>query len=170
MADGFLGEIRLFSFNFAPEGWARCNGQLLPIPEYAALFQLIGTTYGGDGENTFALPDLQGRLPMHVGDGIVLAQSGGELTHTLTAAEMPGHTHQASMQASPSQIGVGPSPSVVLGQTSGGPLYSSNGSQTTMSESAISVTGATQPHENRMPFLVLNFCIALTGQYPPIVS
>jgi microcystin-dependent protein len=170
MSDWFLGEIRLFSFGFMPQGWAACNGQLLPIAEYAALFQLIGTTYGGDGQNTFALPDLQGRLPMNVGGDMVQGQSGGELTHTLTVAEMPTHSHQLSVSENVAAIGTEPGPSVVLARSNGGSLYSGTIALVNMSESAISASGASEPHENRMPYLVLNFCIALTGLYPPITS
>jgi microcystin-dependent protein len=170
MSDGFLGEIRLFAFGFAPEGWARCDGQLLPIVQNQALFTLVGTTYGGDGQSTFALPNLQGRLPVHVGGSMKVGQSGGELTHALTTAEMPGHRHQLMASMSVAVSGAVPGPTVVLARSNGGPLYSSTVSLVPMSGAAIAVSGASEAHENRMPYLTLSFCIALTGLYPPFTS
>jgi microcystin-dependent protein len=170
MSDWFLGEIRLFSFGFQPQNWAACNGQLLPIAQYPALFQLIGTTYGGDGQTTFALPNLQGRLPVQAGGNMVQGQTGGELTHTLTVAEMPTHTHQLSVSGNVAVTGTEPGPSVALARSSGGSLYSGTIALVNMSESAISVSGASEPHENRMPYLVLNFCIALSGQFPNVTG
>lgn len=159
----FLSQIQIFSFNFPPKGWALCNGQLLPINQNQALFSLLGTTYGGDGRVNFALPNLQGRVPMHVGGGLTLGQQGGEQAHTLSLAEMPAHTHQAVASAG------GPTASLPTNN-----FWASNtgfapyGSTTdlAMSPSAISPVGGGQAHLNMSPFLTLNFCIALQGIFP----
>ncbi len=170
MSDPFVAEIRMFGGNFAPRGWAQCNGQLLPLSQNTALFSLLGTFYGGDGKSTFALPNLQGRLPIHVGGSIKLGQSGGELTHALTTTEMPGHGHQLMASTSIAVTGAVPGPTVVLARSNVGPLYSSTVSLVPMSGAAIAASGASEPHENRMPYLTLSFCIALTGLYPPFTS
>jgi microcystin-dependent protein len=164
MAEPFLSEIRIFSFNFAPKGWAMCNGQLLPINQNQALFSLLGTTYGGNGQTTFALPNLKGRAQVHTGQGHTLGESAGEAAHTLTISEMPAHTHAAS--ASP-QTGndVVPTSHVLaspLNQTYRAP----DNTLTPLDAGTIGNTGGSQPHENRQPFLILNFCIALQGIFP----
>lgn len=162
MSDPFLGEIRIFSFGFAPKGWAQCNGALLPISQNQALFSILGTTYGGDGRTTFALPNLQGRVPLHSGNGISLGESAGEQAHTLGITELPGHTHMpvgSSSTASSSN----PSGNLWGGLSSGGYSPTPN---TTMNASSILETGGSQPHDNMSHYLVLNFCIALQGIFP----
>ncbi|HEX2684206.1 MAG TPA: tail fiber protein [Ferruginibacter sp.] len=163
LVDPFLSEIRIFSFNFAPQGWAMCNGQLLPINQNQALFSLLGTTYGGNGQTNFALPDLRGRVPMHEGAGFSLGQRGGEEAHTISIGEMPAHTHAVSGSAdSPTSA------------TAAGNFFASNTSFTpysntvevAMSPSCVGNAGGSQPHENRSPFLTLNCCIALQGIFP----
>jgi microcystin-dependent protein len=162
--DPFLGEIKIISFTFAPRGWAFCNGQLMPISQNQLLFDLLGTTYGGDGQTTFALPDLQGRTPFNVGSSFVLGQKGGEETHTLTIPEMPGHTHAAvASSAAADQT----SPAGGLWANGGISTYSStNQPQITMSGLAVGAAGESQPHQNLSPYLVLNFVISLEGTLP----
>lgn len=162
MAEPFLGEIRLFSFNFAPKYWALCNGQLLPRNQNQPLFSLLGTMYGGNGQTDFALPDLRGRVPLHVGNGFAQGQRGGEETHTLTTNELAQHTHTPQGNA-----GTSGAPTAV-GNT-WGPQEANPYSTTTnigMNPSAIGSAGSGQPHENRSPYLTLNFCIALVGIFP----
>jgi microcystin-dependent protein len=161
MAEPFLAEIRLMSFVFAPRGWAQCNGQLLSINQNQALFSLLGTTFGGNGQTTFALPDLRGRLPMHVGAGHTLGEAGGEQSHTVSIGELPVHTHMAN--ATPSATEADPT----------GASWASPGKQAfglpanaAMAQQSISNTGGSQAHENLSPFLTLNFCIALQGIFP----
>jgi microcystin-dependent protein len=162
MSEPFLGEIRVFSFNFAPRGWALCNGQLLPINQNQALFSILGTTYGGDGRTTFALPNLQGRTPIHFGGGFVLGQNGGEESHTLSLSEMPTHTHGGlgSGNAADQQT---PAGSVWAVTPSNAYSSNLNGS---MSAAAVGPVGGSQPHQNLSPYSVLNFCIALQGIFP----
>ena len=162
MSDPFLGEIRMVSFNFPPKGWALCNGQLLAINQNQALFSLLGTTYGGNGIQTFALPNLQGRVPIHVGNGILLGQNGGTASHTLIVAEMPSHTHavQAS-SADANQV----SPAGNLWANGNVPAYSGTAGATMNPQSA-SAVGGSQPHDNMSPYRVLNFIIALQGIFP----
>ena len=163
MSEPFLSEIRLMSFGFAPKGWALCNGQLLPINQNQALFSLLGTTYGGNGQTTFALPNLQGRTPIHASSGHTLGESGGEQNHTLTIPELPQHTH--SLQASNAQGD----------QRGGGNAFLANGGSdiyvqpqnlTAMNPGTVGNVGGSQPHTNMQPFLTLNFCIALQGIFP----
>lgn len=166
MSEPFLGEIRTFGGNFAPTGWAPCDGRLLPIQQYTALFSLLGTTYGGDGKVTFALPDLQGRAPMHWGDGPGLTprrigESAGSATVTLLQTEMPAHTHAGGASLS-SSSSLSPSGNV-LGDAA---LYAAPPFTTMMSPMAVGVTGGSQPHENRMPYLGVTFIIALQGIFP----
>jgi microcystin-dependent protein len=163
MSEPFLGEVRIFSFGFAPKGWALCNGQLLPINQNQALFSILGTTYGGDGRTTFALPNLMGRTPMHVDGNFPLGASGGEVAHTLLIGEMASHTHAAVGSGNPADQ-VSPQASVwaVAPQNS----YNTATDGTQMNVASIGTTGATQPHDNMSPFLVLNFCIALQGIFP----
>jgi microcystin-dependent protein len=163
VAEPFLSEIRLMSFDFAPKGWAMCNGQLLPINQNQALFALLGTTYGGNGQTTFALPDLRGRVPMHVGDGHTLGEQGGEQAHTLTIPELPAHRH--GVNASSSATGGTSSPNGnYLG--GGNNVYGTGGPRTTMLPGTVTSTGGSQAHLNMQPFLSLTFCIALQGIFP----
>lgn len=169
MAQPYVGEIRMFAGNFAPVGWAFCDGQLLPISENETLFQLIGTTYGGDGESTFALPNLQSRVPMHMGtgpDGVTyqLAEMAGVESVTLSMQQIPHHTH--SLLASTDQgNSLNPADNVICDSL--GPLpYIEDAPGTPMSASAISVVGGSQPHENCQPFLCINYIISLFGLFP----
>lgn len=161
--DQYLSEIRIFSFAFAPRYWALCNGQLLPINQNQALFSLLGTTYGGNGQTTFALPDLRGRVPMHWGNGMVQGQTAGEANHTLTIQEMPAHNHIALASTA------GPTVNTPAGNTwasnTGYSPYSATGGST-MSPDTLSNTGGSQGHNNMSPYLTLNFCIALSGIFP----
>jgi microcystin-dependent protein len=164
MAEPFLSEIRLMSFNFPPKGWALCNGQLLPINQNQALFSLLGTTYGGDGRVNFALPDLRGRVPMHTGQGWLQGQTLGEANHTLTQAELPAHAHAAAA-SSVTQGGNQLPENRFLG--GGGNVYHpASGPLTALGGDAVRNAGGSQPHSNRQPFLTLSFCIALQGIFP----
>jgi microcystin-dependent protein len=162
MAEPFLSEIRMMSFNFPPKGWAFCNGQLLPINQNQALFSLLGTTYGGDGRVNFGLPNLQGRTPMHMGQGHVLGERGGEQTHTLITAELPQHNHSA--MASPTDGDQVIATDHYLGPVN--QLYGSPSNTTALISSEIATAGGGQPHENMQPFLAINFSIALQGIFP----
>ncbi|MCF6376700.1 tail fiber protein [Nocardioides KLBMP 9356] len=162
MAEPFLSEIRLMSFVFAPKGWALCNGQLLPINQNQALFSLLGTTYGGDGRVNFALPDLRGRVPIHVGGGHTLGERGGEQAHTLTVAELPAHTHQLRGSGADADV-VLPTDNVV-GRSS--QLYGPPSQLTSLDASSTTAAGGSQAHLNMQPFLTLSFCIALQGIFP----
>ena len=162
MATPFLSEIRIFSFNFPPKGWALCNGQLMPINQNQALFSLLGTTYGGDGINNFALPNLQGRMPIHQGAGFPLGQAKGEQTHTLVDAEMPQHSHSATASSAPANVGGAPGNFWANGNQ---PAYASN-SNVLLAPATVNNIGGNQPHDNMPPYLVLNFCIALSGIFP----
>lgn len=172
MGDQFIGEIRMFVGNFAPVGWALCDGQLLSIASNTALFSIIGTTYGGDGQTTFALPDLRGRFPMHPGMGPGLSnrslgQRGGQESVTLTANHMPVHTHAANASSSDADQ-VTPSGNVWAAEPAGATaLYHNGAPDTSMNPQAIDVAGGDQPHDNMSPFLCVNFIIALQGLYPP---
>jgi microcystin-dependent protein len=162
MAEPFLSEIRIMSFEFAPKGWALCNGQLLPINQNQALFSLLGTTFGGDGRVNFALPDLRGRTPIHVGSGHTLGERGGEQAHTLSIAELPTHTHIAQAQpATGTQL---PAANAVLAQASN--VYRTPDNLTALNAATIANAGGSQAHLNMQPFLTLNFCIALQGIFP----
>jgi microcystin-dependent protein len=162
MAEPFLSEIRIMSFNFAPKGWAFCNGQLVPINQNQALFALLGTTFGGNGQTTFALPNLQGRTPIHVGSGHTLGQNAGEQAHTLTLAELPSHTH---VHNATNANGAAANPSnAVLGAANN--LYRSPANPTTLHPGTVTTVGGSQAHLNMQPFLTLSFCIALQGIFP----
>jgi microcystin-dependent protein len=163
MAEPFLSEIRLMSFGFAPKGWALCNGQLLPINQNQALFSLLGTTFGGDGRVNFALPDLRGRTPIHVGNGRTLGERGGEQAHTLSIAELPEHTH--TVAGSSATTGGSASPN---GQFLGGGnnVYHAAANLTTLHPGSVTSIGGSQAHLNMQPFLTLSFCIALQGIFP----
>jgi microcystin-dependent protein len=163
MSDPFLAEIKLVSFGFAPRGWALCNGQLLPINQNQALFSLLGTTYGGDGRTTFALPDLRGRTPIHLGNGHVQGERAGEENHTLVSSEMPTHIHTA--QAS-TVDGNTPAPGASLLAAPTGPLYAPANNLTALAAGSVAPGGGSQPHLNMQPYLTVNFIIALVGIYP----
>lgn len=170
MSQPFIGEVRLFAGNFPPQGWAFCDGSLIPIFEYDALFALIGTTYGGDGQNTFAVPDLRGRVPVHQGTGgglssRTIGETGGTETVTLTAAQMPAHTH-ALRGSSAAATGSAPG-GAVLAATGAVNSYSSNAVPTqAMAAGALAAQGGGQPHENMAPFLTVSYIIALFGIFP----
>lgn len=162
MAEPFLSEIRIMSFGYAPRGWAMCNGQFLPINQNQALFSLLGTTFGGNGQTTFALPDLRGNVPIHVGQSFTLGQKGGEQAHTLTISEMPLHTHIASGTGNNAD-NVIPTDNV-FGVVTG--LYGGPTNLAALAPTSITNVGGSQAHLNMQPFLVLNFCIALQGIFP----
>jgi microcystin-dependent protein len=163
MAEPFLSEIRIMSFVFAPKGWALCNGQLLPINQNQGLFSLLGTTFGGDGRVNFALPDLRGRLPIHVGGSHTLGERGGEQAHTLSSAELPTHTHIAQGQpAVGSQVNAA---NALLAQASN-VYHTPENPLVSLSPAAVSSVGGSQAHLNMQPFLTLSFCIALQGIFP----
>lgn len=165
MAEPFLSEIRMMSFVFAPKGWALCNGQLLPINQNQALFSLLGTTFGGDGQFNFALPDLRGRTPIHVGGGHTLGERGGEQAHTLSIAEMPTHTHVHNATSKDGDA----APIVPVGNLFAKPALPAYGPDTNLAAMApgtISNVGGSQAHLNMQPFLTLSFCIALQGIFP----
>jgi microcystin-dependent protein len=169
--DPFVAEIRIFPFNFAPTGWALCDGQLLPLSQNTALFSLLGTTYGGDGKSNFALPDLQGAAPMHPGQGPGLSlhdlgETGGSDTVTLLELEMPAHTHATHADVVDVADTNVPSTNASFAQSSGGTLYQSS-ANTQLAGQALAAAGGSQPHNNLQPYLTLNFCIALQGVYPP---
>lgn len=165
MAEPFLSEIRICSFNFAPKGWALCNGQLLPINQNQALFSLLGTTYGGDGQTTFALPNLQGRRPLMEGNGHTLGERAGTDSHTLIPQELPEHTH--AIRASTS-VGTQASPAdgYLAASNVDVPFTAGQGNILGSNSSAVTSVGGSQAHENRSPFLVVNFIIALQGIFP----
>lgn len=166
MAEPFLGEVRLMSFNFAPKGWAFCNGQLLPINQNQALFSLLGTTYGGDGRVNFALPDLRGRTPIHVGSGHTLGERGGEQAHTLSISELPAHFHVlngTNTQSNTSVVGTGN----VLAKSAPSEFFTGDTSNlAAMAPASVTNVGGSQAHLNMQPFLTISFCIALQGIFP----
>lgn len=164
MAEPFLSEIRIMSFNFAPRGWALCNGQLLPINQNQALFSLLGTTFGGDGRVNFGLPDLQGRSPIHVGSGHTLGERGGEQAHTLSIAEIPTHVHtlNATSETADTVVPTGN----LLGDSNPNQIYSAPANFIALVPSTVSNVGGSQAHLNMQPFLTLNFSIALQGIFP----
>jgi microcystin-dependent protein len=166
MAEPFLSEIRLMSFAFAPKGWALCDGQLLPINQNQALFSLLGTTFGGDGRVNFALPDLRGRVPIHVGSGHTLGERGGEQAHTLSIAELPTHLHSWRANSNPSSKTNTPTNTSVLAQAAGDNPYGPPSNLVAMSPATVANVGGSQAHLNMQPFLTLSFCIALQGIFP----
>jgi microcystin-dependent protein len=166
MSQPYVGEIRMFAGNFAPAGWMFCEGQLLPIAEYETLYNLIGTTYGGDGQSTFALPDLRGRLPIHQGAGFTLAENGGVEQVTLTVNQIPGHTHpflasgnQASSNSPANQV-----PAITQASTI--TPYGTDAPQVQLSPSSVGSVGGSQPHDNFQPYLCVDFIISLFGVFP----
>ena len=165
MSDYFMGEIRLMSFDFAPRGWALCNGQLLPINQNQALFALLGTNFGGNGQTNFALPNMQGRVPMHVGNFHSLGESAGAESVTISHNTMPLHTHFAQARGVDGTAAI-PSSSDVLANSAGFEAYRAPTSLIAMHGNTIASVGGSQPHENRQPFLVMSYCIALEGEFP----
>jgi microcystin-dependent protein len=168
MSEPFLAEIRMVGFNFAPRNWAFCDGQILPINQNQSLYSLLGTTYGGDGRTSFALPDLRSRTPIHVGTGHTLGQKSGEEAHSLSVQEMPTHTH--TLQASDANAThPGPAENLLARSSlASGMVYSTTeqAQDVTLGASAITHTGNGQGHDNMQPYLALNFCIALQGLFP----
>ena len=174
MADPFVAEIRMFGFNFAPTGWATCDGQLLPLSQNTALFSLLGTTYGGDGKSTFALPDLAGSAPMHPGQGqglslYDLGQIGGSEFVTLLQSEMPVHAHSisASTNAADEEGTKAPVGAMPGAQQGSNQMYTAMASPVAFAPEALAIAGGSLPHNNMMPYLTLNFCIAMQGIFPP---
>jgi microcystin-dependent protein len=165
MAEPFLSEIRIFSFNFAPKGWALCNGQFLPINQNQALFSLLGTTYGGNGQTTFALPNLRGRVPMHEGSGHTLGEAAGSSAVTITQQTMPQHLHFEMATADTATTNI-PDNTMVLANSAPNDLYTGPASLVAASPQSVTSVGGSQPHTNMCPYLVLNFCIALQGIFP----
>jgi microcystin-dependent protein len=165
MAEPFLAEIRIMSFGFPPKGWATCDGQLLPINQNQALFSLLGTTYGGDGRVNFGLPNLQGRVPIHMGSGHTLGERGGEQAHTLSIAEVPTHVHVVNA-TSASANASSPSTARTLATSTGASLYGAATNLVAMTPASIGNVGGSQAHLNMQPFLTLNFSIALQGIFP----
>lgn len=161
MAEPYLGEVRIFPLNYAPRGWLSCEGQVLQIQQYQALYSLLGTVYGGDGRTTFALPDLRGRVPIHVSSSLSLGTKAGEAAHTLTVNEMPQHTHQAYGSSIPASA-TSPQGNVWAQKDN---LYAT-GPTVAMNQAAISATGGGQAHDNMQPYLAVRFCIATQGIYP----
>lgn len=162
MAEPFLAEIRIASFNFPPKGWAFCNGQFLPINQNQPLFSLLGTTYGGNGQTTFALPDLRGRAPFHEGSGFTLGQAGGAQSHTLTMSELPAHVHFANAATGDGDVPI--ASGNMFGAFNNG--YGAPAGFTPLNPATISNVGGSQAHNNMSPYLVLNFVIALIGIFP----
>jgi microcystin-dependent protein len=164
MATAYIGEVRLMSFGFPPRGWALCNGQLMSIQQNAALFAILGTTYGGDGVRTFALPNLQGRVPVHAGPGFDLGQAAGEGAHTLITSEIPSHTHTMTGVGTPAANQRG-----IAGNMPGAPsfdFYNPQVALAAMDPTAVTQNSGGQPHDNMQPYLVVSFCIALIGIFP----
>ena len=167
MAEPFLSEMRMFSFNFAPKGWALCNGQFLPINQNQALFALLGTTFGGNGQTTFALPNLQGRTPIHVGSGHTLGEAGGGTAVTLSIAQMPEHVHLATASSADGNV------PVPFANNQGNLLaaepnqvYGPANNLTALSAGTVTNVGGSQAHTNMQPYLTINYCIALQGIFP----
>jgi microcystin-dependent protein len=164
LRDPYLGEICPFGFNFPPKGWAQCNGQILPIAQNQALFSLLGTTYGGNGQTTFALPDLRGRVPMHTGTAHSLGERAGVQSHALTAAEMPTHAHFPAASSADGDTNL-PGGHLLAAAAN---LYSPPGAPATIQGATVGNAGNGQPHDNMQPYLVFNWCIALQGVFPSV--
>ncbi|MEA2166129.1 MAG: hypothetical protein QOK37_4256 [Thermoanaerobaculia bacterium] len=170
--DPFVAEIRIFPFNFAPKGWAFCDGQILPLSQNTALFSLLGTTYGGDGKSNFALPNMQGNAPMHPGQGPGLSlhdlgETGGSETVSLLESEIPSHSHSLMASTSTSTKSTPAGNSLTRIGTGGTPYKAAGSAQVTMADNSLAPAGGDQPHNNMQPYLTLSFCIALQGVYPP---
>jgi microcystin-dependent protein len=165
MGSPFMGEIRIMSFNFAPQGWALCNGQLLPINQNQALFSLLGTTYGGNGQTTFALPDLRARAAISRGNGHTLGEKAGETAHTVTISELPTHTHLLQGSTTTATT-VSPDTNTVLSASTPQATYVAPGNPVAMAANELNPVGGSQPHNNMQPYLALNFAIALQGLFP----
>lgn len=165
MSEPFLAEVRIVAFNFAPRGWAFCDGQILPINQNQSLYSLLGTTYGGDGRTSFALPDLRGRVPIHVGGGHTLGQKTGEEAHTLAVNEIPQHmhVHQASDTVADEQV---PAGNVLARSTATDPIWAAPSAPQNLAGGTVTNTGGGQAHNNLQPYLTLSFCIALQGLFP----
>jgi microcystin-dependent protein len=171
MAAPFVAEIRMFACNFAPTGWAQCNGQLLPISQNTALFSLLGTFYGGDGKSTFALPDLMDSVPLHQGSGAGLSQrflgeTGGAEYVSLLTSEIPAHNHNVGVFTVNGLL-LGPTPTGVITQTTGGSMFNTLTPNVVMNPISLAPTGGSLPHNNMQPYLVVNYCIAMQGVFPP---
>jgi microcystin-dependent protein len=167
VAEPFLSEVRLMSFAFAPQGWALCNGQLLPINQNQALFSLLGTTFGGDGRVNFALPDFRARVPIHVGSGHTLGERGGEQAHTLSIAELPEHAHVLNAtNANATQAGPTPNNTTLSFARAGNQMYGPPQNLVAMNPASVGNVGGSQAHLNMQPFLTISFCIALQGIFP----
>lgn len=177
MGTPFMGEIKIISWNYAPKGWALANGQFLPINQNQALFSLFGTSYGGNGQTTFAIPDLRSRVPLHMGGGFVTGQAGGEAAHTLNISELPTHFHPLVADAATAATSNSNTPAAgnSLGQSIGAPsqganfaasIYSTSAPNNTMAPQSVTNVGGSQPHENRQPYLALNMVVALQGVFP----
>ncbi len=164
MAQPYVGEIRMFGGNFAPAGWMFCEGQVLPISENETLFQLIGTSYGGDGESTFSLPDLRGRVPIHQGNGFILSETGGAESVTLTTNEIPAHSH--SFVASGDLANVPGPENAILATSTKATIFFSDPPSASMNNQSVTPTGGSQPHSNFQPYLCVNFIISLFGIFP----
>lgn len=165
MAQPYVGEVRMFAGNFAPAGWMFCEGQLLPISENETLFQLIGTTYGGDGQSTFALPDLRGRIPIHHGNGFILAETGGAESVTLTTQQIPSHSH-ALLATTDLANTASPADAYLSATATGNKVYSTSAPSVVLNAQEISPVGGSQPHDNFQPYLCIDFIISLFGIFP----
>jgi microcystin-dependent protein len=169
MSQPFMGEIKIVAFNFAPKGWAQCNGQFLPINQNQALFSILGTVFGGNGQTTFALPDYRGRSPIHVGSGFTLGEKGGQEAHTLTQSELPAHNHFVACSNASGSLALATKPTVPE-QHNTWAISTQNPyntvQNTAMSPTNVTNVGGSQPHQNMQPYLVLTFCIALIGIFP----
>jgi microcystin-dependent protein len=166
MAEPFVAELRMMSFGYAPRGWAMCNGQFLPINQNQALFSLLGTTFGGNGQTTFALPDLRGQIPIHVGNGHVLGEKGGAQAVTLSISQLPTHLPTMNATTATAVANTPPSNTVMLATTSGDTIYNDPAALVAMDLRACSNVGGSQAHLNMQPFLTINICIALQGIFP----
>jgi len=165
MSEPFLGEIKLVSFNFAPKGWALCNGQFLPINQNQALFALLGTTYGGNGQTTFALPNVRGRVPIHVGNGHVLGEAAGSTAVTINIQQLPTHLHFVQSSTATANLDT-PASNTLFGGSAPNDLYNGPANLSPLIASTVGSVGGSQPHNNMMPYLTLNFIIALQGIFP----